>query len=556
MSSPPNNNDAEMTRLLQVPAPIRVDTTVLPEAAVNASPSVQSLPHDLLLVVFIHGFKGTDDTFGEFPERLRHILAETIPHVTVESVVFPAYETKGELTAAVIRFADWLTNLTVEREVANGVGGGAGKAKIVLCGHSMGGLLAADALIEFVRTRPDPKAPLWPNIIGCIAFDTPYLGLHPHVFRNSATQAAGYVKSASGFFSHFRSKSQGAIPIPKAAPAAAAPIEAGPAQRASVWKKWAPVVGGALVAGAAVGTAYYKRDELGSSYTWATDHMKYVSALWDEKALRSRVDSLLEIEKTLGVTFRDFYTYLAPSPPTYTSGRTFIIVPDASTPYASHFLPAQNGLASDEVQAHTGMFDGKTNDGYYELGLMSAQLIRDAVVTLRTMSEHIKTRPVPRSPDLDTVPEIFSPPRSHSLPEVIVNSPNNAPSAQSPPPQKINEESTPPLLQPSPNLTVETEVAQNESAGKCAEDEVHSPVPNGSTVKSPTKVPLPSSPMVTSPVATSASLKSPSPLSPRANGSSTNGTIAQVTSPTKVELPMSPVEDEDNTSPSMHDIAL
>ena len=35
--------------------------------------------------------------------------------------------------AAVVRFADWLTNLTVEREVANG--GGAGKAKIILCGH-------------------------------------------------------------------------------------------------------------------------------------------------------------------------------------------------------------------------------------------------------------------------------------------------------------------------------------------------------------------------------------------------------------------------------------
>jgi hypothetical protein len=30
---------------------------------------------------------------------------------------------------------DWLTTLTVEREVANGTGGGAGKAKIVLCGH-------------------------------------------------------------------------------------------------------------------------------------------------------------------------------------------------------------------------------------------------------------------------------------------------------------------------------------------------------------------------------------------------------------------------------------
>lgn len=35
--------------------------------------------------------------------------------------------------AAVIRFADWLTTLTVQRE--NELGGGAGSAKVVLCGH-------------------------------------------------------------------------------------------------------------------------------------------------------------------------------------------------------------------------------------------------------------------------------------------------------------------------------------------------------------------------------------------------------------------------------------
>jgi len=89
---------------------------------------------------------------------------------------------------AVVRFADWLTTQTVEREVKSGLG--AGKAKIVLCGHryilytpaviadvsnffSMGGLLAADTLREFVNTSPDKTAPLWPKIVACIAFDTP-----------------------------------------------------------------------------------------------------------------------------------------------------------------------------------------------------------------------------------------------------------------------------------------------------------------------------------------------------------------------------------------------
>ena len=38
---------------------------------------------------------------------------------------------------------------------------------------SMGGLLTADALIQFVQDRPDANAPLWPRIIACLAFDTP-----------------------------------------------------------------------------------------------------------------------------------------------------------------------------------------------------------------------------------------------------------------------------------------------------------------------------------------------------------------------------------------------
>ncbi len=49
---------------------------------------------DLLILVFIHGFKGDDETFLEFPQRLQHILADTISHCNVESIVFPVYEVR------------------------------------------------------------------------------------------------------------------------------------------------------------------------------------------------------------------------------------------------------------------------------------------------------------------------------------------------------------------------------------------------------------------------------------------------------------------------------
>lgn len=376
----------------EVPVEVTTSTTSSAsngEFAESDSTGKPYIPQDLLLLVFIHGFKGDDSTFRQFPSRLRHVLAETVKNIVVESVVFPAYETKGELNAAVVRFADWLTNLTVQREVAHGVGGGAGKAKIVLCGHSMGGLLAADSLIEFVRTRPDTMAPLWPNIVACLAFDTPYLGLHPHVFKNQANQAAGYIRSAHSLVSSIGALRSTSTP-PRAAPMAA--ITAPPAPKASGGGWWAPAayaVGGALLAGAAAGTAYWKREDINTSYTWMSDHMKYVGTLWEKDALKARVERLLEIESDLGVVFRTFYTYLPPQRPANPSPRTFIILPDnkASSHFSSHFLQSPNSLASDEISAHTGMFDAKTNDGYYELGLISAQLIRDVVTSLRDVDE-------------------------------------------------------------------------------------------------------------------------------------------------------------------------
>ncbi|CAK5280034.1 unnamed protein product [Mycena citricolor] len=332
---------------------------------------------ELLLLVFIHGFKGTDQTFRDFPERLQHVLTETVGNLDVQCVVFPAYETKGDLNEAVVKFADWLTNLTVEKEVASG--GGAGSAKIVLCGHSMGGLLAADTLKEFLNSRPDNEAPLWPKIIACIAFDTPYLGLNPDVFKSSATKALQFADTArnvgTSLFGAFAglgaSKAVGSAP--------AAPNTA----TSSPWAKWAApaayAVGGALLAGAAAGTTYYHREDIGLGYSWATDHMKYVGNLWDSDALDKRVDFLTNLQAQESVLFRNFYTFLPPTPMLSTTERTFIVLPRKSAARSGFFILARNGLAADEIQAHTGMFSAQTNDGYYDLGLQTANLIKDAL---------------------------------------------------------------------------------------------------------------------------------------------------------------------------------
>ncbi|KAJ3509253.1 hypothetical protein NLJ89_g5321 [Agrocybe chaxingu] len=336
---------------------------------------------ELLLIIFIHGFKGTDETFGEFPKRLEHIISETVSNITVECLVFPAYETKGDLDKAVVRFADWLTTLTVEREVASGLG--AGKAKIVLCGHSMGGLLAADSLREFVHTRPDKTGPLWPKIIALIAYDTPYYGLHPFVVKNGVTKVTEYANAATtigsavlGSFAAFGAK-KATQPAP----------QPNATTNQSAWSRWAGpaayAMGGALLAGAAAGGAYYKKDELTQGLGWATDHLKYVGNLWDEPGLEKRVEGLVDIEKEHGVVFRTLYTSLPPKLPEFLTTRTFIVLPKYGSCAKESFLPANNGIAANEIEGHTGMFSAATNDGYYQLGLTSAQIIRDAIQTSR-----------------------------------------------------------------------------------------------------------------------------------------------------------------------------
>ena len=86
---------------------------------------------------------------------------------------------------------------------------------------------------------------------------------------------------------------------------------------------------------------------------------------------------------------------LPANPPSFMDHRTFVVLPKRKFSFsvpnegdvADHFLTAPNGLASDEIQAHTGMFEAKTNDGYYQLGLETSRIIREAVMLARGVVE-------------------------------------------------------------------------------------------------------------------------------------------------------------------------
>ena len=77
-----------------------------------------------------------------------------------------------------------------------------------------------------------------------------------------------------------------------------------------------------------------------------------------------------------------FYAFIPPNPP-FSESRTFIVLPKRLSLEYPFFIQARNGVSPDELQAHTGMFSGKTNDGYYDLGLATAKLIQESVILER-----------------------------------------------------------------------------------------------------------------------------------------------------------------------------
>jgi pimeloyl-ACP methyl ester carboxylesterase len=128
-----------------------------------------------LLLCFIHGFKGDDNTFGEFPANLKTLVAGALPKVNVQAIVYPRFETRGDLGECVARFRDWYVDVHIIITFGFGLGECLliyvsrllekvidievtshtpsptidPSVHVILIGHSMGGIVAADAIRTF-----------------------------------------------------------------------------------------------------------------------------------------------------------------------------------------------------------------------------------------------------------------------------------------------------------------------------------------------------------------------------------------------------------------------
>ena len=354
-----------------------------------------------LLLVFIHGFKGTDHTFHSFPRDLQTSLAAQLPGLDIVILLFPQYETRGDLKDCVARFKEWLQNKVIDLEVANKTPSPTvdPSVHVVLCGHSMGGIVAAEALMSVVRdgvvppmggdrrgsvggagyandttnstTRresitgrkkptsldvPEPagrgerssSAPpeeehsrlLFPYIQAVLAFDTPYLGISPGVLAHGAEE---HINHASSAYKAYDTASNifgwGKAATPQANASAGALPAANGAGGWSKWGKYAAFAGAAAGIAGAAGAAYLNWDQINQGLAWAGSHLEFVGCLARGAELQRRVESVVELERTHGVGFANFYCTLGDKVTSQTkyagavlgTDRSFCVIPKSTT---------------------------------------------------------------------------------------------------------------------------------------------------------------------------------------------------------------------------------
>ncbi|KAK5137289.1 hypothetical protein LTR08_000259 [Meristemomyces frigidus] len=287
----------------------------------------------------------------------------------------PAPETRGDLQETVSKFREWLQNQVIELEVTNGTPSPKvdPSVHVILIGHSMGGIVAAETLLSIARDEAVPKSSVANNatnstadyesgasdgesasssappaesskllfVQAILAFDTPYLGISPGVLAHGAeeqfTHASVAYKAydqATQFFGWGSSKAASPQPIANAS------SKGLPAPDAQVggrkWGKRYAIYGGAAaaIAGAA-GAAYLSWNQINQGLAWASSHLEYVGCLGRGAELQKRVESVVELTKTHDVGFANYYTALSEevSIKTQNAGaivgqeRTFCVVP-------------------------------------------------------------------------------------------------------------------------------------------------------------------------------------------------------------------------------------
>ena len=275
----------------------------------------------------------------------------------------------------------------------------------------------------------EPSRLFFPHIQAIIAFDTPYLGISPGVLAhgaeehfNQATTAYKAFDTASQVFGWNSPRSGSPAPIADAANKGLPAPNGTSSGGWSKWGKYAAFGGAAAAIAGAAGAAYLSRNQITQGLAWAESHLEFIGALARGAELQKRVEDIVELTKSHGVGFADYYSALGEKVTSQTkyagavlgADRTFCVTPknarhsdsptgtkrnapssdrrapkrrktkstlddemdegeqvqeylEDTSKSKGHWVKCTNEAATDELRAHTSMFEPKRNPDYHAM---------------------------------------------------------------------------------------------------------------------------------------------------------------------------------------------
>ncbi|KAF8454304.1 hypothetical protein BGX38DRAFT_1089557 [Terfezia claveryi] len=339
-----------------------------------------------LLLVFVHGFQGDDNTFEQFPTDLAGLTSHCLPQLTVLTKTYPCYATRGDLFLAVQNLRTWLQDLVIDLESRPGGSPHPTtnpSVRTILVCHSMGGIVSADVLLGIIdepTVSGKRERMMFPYIQGILAFDTPFLGLAPSMFAHNVDEkvksAGEVVKTvgaiAGGLWGGRHSSLVGLDT--SSTPASTSPDTTPKEEQPTAWSRWGKLAlyaaGAASIAAAGTAASIYKREEIVAGFSWATSHLEFVSELYKSETLKTRLSRVSSIK---GVGFANIYTSLGVRKAN-SMERTFCSEPQKESAREGWYKMV-NKRADNEIAAHTGMFNGKTNLEYFWMRTHARDLV-------------------------------------------------------------------------------------------------------------------------------------------------------------------------------------
>ncbi|KAJ3285354.1 hypothetical protein HDU79_007382 [Rhizoclosmatium sp. JEL0117] len=335
--------------------------TNLASAALASASALTETATSTVTLVFVHGYQGSSESFHAFPGNLQHRL---ITQRSMAAKVYSyEYETRGDNAQRVAEFVAWLT------DIKQGLQG-----NVILLGHSMGGLLCVDT-VRSLELEKGTREPLKFTVTQVLAFDSPFLGVHPKAMV--LTGASKLNKSVS---EHTSAISNLLFTANKTEANAKRGSVSSTASSSSNWGTWGAV---AAVGAAAVAAAYANPKAAGSVAgvvksavsKVVSEHSAFLGPLWSPGDQDSRLNWILLHQQNNKFKFCCFYVITTMQESGSISRRTFISTPDAEKAYSGLFKGIEydstrnqkTDACADEIEAHMNMFrPAIIGDGVYE----------------------------------------------------------------------------------------------------------------------------------------------------------------------------------------------